>query len=84
MRSFVVIQLCKGFVSHSTPSKEFEKKIIDGNLVHDGNPAVCWCVGNAIAEIDPAENKKPSKKKSNGRPDGVSATVTAGVGIAGL
>lgn len=50
--------------------------IIEGNLVHDGNPAMRWCVGNAIAEIDPDENKKSSKKKSTGRIDGVSATFT--------
>lgn len=74
---FQVVQVRQGFASLTTPSKEFEKIIIEGNLIHDSNPVMRWCIGNTVAEIDPAENKKPSKKKSNGRIDGVSAAVTA-------
>ena len=54
-----------------------ERCVPGRELVLVDNPVMRWCLANAVTEIDPAENKKPSKKKSNGRIDRVSATVTA-------
>lgn len=65
----------QGYQSLSNPSKDFEARILDGKISHDGNPVMEWCVENCAVEMDGAENIKPSKKKSTKRIDGVVAAV---------
>ena len=72
-----VEQVRQGYLTLSGPSKELERLVLDGDLVHGGHPLLRWCVGNVAIETDPAGNIKPSKAKSTERIDGVAATVTA-------
>ncbi|QDV34029.1 Phage Terminase [Tautonia plasticadhaerens] len=60
----------------NAPAKRLEGLIIDGNLRHDGQPVLRWCVANAA--IDQREELiRPSKGKSTERIDGVVALVMA-------
>jgi phage terminase large subunit-like protein len=63
----------------SEPTKEIDAAILDGRILHDGNPCMSWCVGNVVGKEDVAENVLPQKEK--GRPfakiDGAAAMVTA-------
>lgn len=72
---FDVVGIGQGFKSLSEPSKDFEARILEKTLSHDGNPVMTMCVENAVVETDAAENIKPSKKKSTKRIDGVVAAV---------
>lgn len=67
----------QGFASMNIPSKDLERRIVAGQIVHGGNPVLKWMNDNAMAESDAAGNIKPSKRKSTGRIDGIVATVMA-------
>lgn len=63
----------------SEPMKELEKAIVAGNLVHDGSPAMTWCIGNVMARLDEKENIYPTKEKkdSPNKIDGAVAAIMA-------
>ena len=46
-----------------------------GRIIHGGNPVLRWMAGNVVAEVDAAENIKPSKKKSTEKIDGIVALI---------
>ena len=74
---FTVVPFGQGFVSMSSPTKEFEKLILSGRLGHGNNPVLRWMASNVSVEFDAAENIKPSKRKSTERIDGIVAAVMA-------
>lgn len=65
----------QGFASMSAPTKELERRAVEGTLLHGGNPVLRWNVDNAMSEQDAAGNVKLSKKKSSGRIDGLIASI---------
>jgi phage terminase large subunit-like protein len=74
---FEVVPFGQGFASMAGPSSEFEKLVISKRYRHGGNPVLAWMAANVAAEQDAAGNKKPSKKKSKERIDGIVALVMA-------
>ncbi len=61
----------------SPPTKEFYKLLMEGKIIHGGNPVLKWMAGNVVVEKDDAENIKPTKKKSVEKIDGIVAAVMA-------
>jgi phage terminase large subunit-like protein len=59
----------------SPATNRLEKLILDGALVHNGNPCMTWCFGNTAVKIDNHERVRLDKVRSRGRIDGVVATV---------
>jgi phage terminase large subunit-like protein len=55
----------------AAPTRELERLVLEGALIHGSNPVLRWMVGNAAVEMDAAGNRKPSKRKSTGRIDGL-------------
>lgn len=56
--------------------EKFEGMLKNQELRQDGNPCLTWCAANAVVvEVD--NYRKLSKQKSNGRIDGVTASVMA-------
>ena len=78
---FEVIGFGQGYASMSAPSKAFEAAVIGGKLDHRNNPVLRWMASNVMAETDAADNIKPTKKKSTGKIDGITATIM-GIGRA--
>lgn len=72
-----MISFGQGFVSLSSPTKEFEKLVISGKMIHNENPVLRWMASNVSVEIDAAGNIKPSKKKSSEKIDGILAGIMA-------
>lgn len=72
-----VVPVGQGYASLAAPSKELERLLLSGNVMHDGNPVMKWNVANVAKEEDAAGNIKPSKRKSTERIDGVVSLVTA-------
>jgi phage terminase large subunit-like protein len=72
-----MIAFGQGWASLSAPSKEFEKLVISGKMIHNNNPVMRWMASNVSAEIDAAGNIKPSKKKSSEKIDGILAGIMA-------
>ena len=65
------------------PSKEFERRIANQTIHHDGDPVLRWMVGNVAAERDRNDNIRPSKSKSADKIDGVVTGIMA-LGLAML
>lgn len=74
---FEVVPFGQGFASMSAPTKELERLVLQGRLVHFGNKVLRWCASNVMVETDSADNIKPSKKKSTEKIDGIVALIMA-------
>jgi phage terminase large subunit-like protein len=70
----------QGFKDMSPAVEQFERMLLNGELVHPGHKVLTYCVGNAVIEQDAAENRKLSKEKAIGRIDlAVAAVMAAGL-----
>ncbi|OPL13137.1 MAG: hypothetical protein AVO39_10975 [delta proteobacterium MLS_D] len=70
----------QGFASMSAPSKDFEKRILSGEIAHSDNPVMTWMISCTEVKTDPAGNIKPVKPdrgKTGKRIDGVIASIMA-------
>jgi phage terminase large subunit-like protein len=72
-----MVEFGQGFVSMSSPTKEFEKQILCEEINHQGNEVLRWMMGNVTLRTDPAGNIKVDKGKSQDKVDGVVAAVMA-------
>lgn len=64
----------------SYPTKQFEKLVYEGKLLHDGNPILTWMLSGCVIYQDANENIKVHKGHShagNKRVDGIVATIMA-------
>jgi phage terminase large subunit-like protein len=60
----------QGFKDMAPAVDALETAVLHGELVHDGNPVLTWCMGNAVAVTDPAGGRKLDKSKARFRIDG--------------
>lgn len=74
---FTVVPFGQGFKDMSPPTKEFYKLLMEGKIIHGGNPVMRWMAGNVVVDRDPAENIKPTKAKSPEKIDGIVAAIMA-------
>ena len=75
--SFTMVPFGQGFKDMSPPSKELFKLLMEGNILHGGNPVLKWMAGNVVMRQDPAGNIKPDKEKSVEKIDGIVASIMA-------
>lgn len=61
----------------SDPMKTLEALVIDGRIVHDGNPVMAWMMGNVEARIDAKDNIFPRKERHENKIDGAVAAILA-------
>jgi len=71
----LLVEFRQGYKSMSPPSKELINMILSCKLEHGNNPALRWMADNAVIEMDPAGNIKPSKAKATQRIDGIVALI---------
>jgi len=71
----------QGYKDMSPALEAFETALLNGQVVHDGNPVLTWCAANAVTVSDDAENRKLSKERATGRIDLMVAAVM-GAGVA--
>ena len=74
---FTMVPFGQGFASMSTPTKEFYRLLMEGQIVHAGHPVLRWMAGNVVIETDAAENVKVTKAKSKEKIDGIVASIMA-------
>lgn len=74
---FTVTPFGQGYASMTSPCRELERLIVEKSLSHGGNPVLRWMASVCAAELDPAGNIKPSKKKSTDKIDGIVASAMA-------
>lgn len=72
----------QGFKDMAPAVDEFERLLLDRQVLHNGNPVMTWCAANAVLATDPAGNRKLSKMLATGRIDGmVAGTMAIGLGM---
>ncbi len=65
-------------VPHIAPAtKELERLVLSGQIVHDGNPVLAWMIGNVVPRVDNNGNIMPLKGKKSKKIDGATALITA-------
>lgn len=74
---FTMVPFGQGFASMSTPTKEFYRLLMEGQIIHAGHPILRWMAGNVVIETDAAENIKVTKAKSKEKIDGIVASIMA-------
>ena len=74
---FTVVPFGQGDASMSPPTKEFYKLLMEGRIIHGGNPVMKWMSGNVVVDTDPAGNIKCTKAKSPEKIDGIVAAIMA-------
>jgi len=72
-----VVGFGQGYKDMSPASKEFYKLMMEGKIIHGGNPVMRWMAGNVVIDTDPAGNIKPTKARSPEKIDGIVAAVMA-------
>jgi phage terminase large subunit-like protein len=77
------VEFGQGMQSMSPALRELEQILLDGNLAHGDHPVLSMCVNHTAITLDDAGNRKPSKRKSTGRIDGMVALIMA-IGVAPL
>ena len=74
---FTMVPFGQGYASMSPPTKEFYKLLMEGKIIHGGNPVMRWMSGNVVVDTDPAGNIKPTKARSPEKIDGIVAAIMA-------
>lgn len=77
---FEMVTFRQGYLTMSPAAKDFERRILKSDLVHNGNPVMKWMISCTEVASDPAGNIKPVKPdrgKSSKRIDGVVASIMA-------
>ena len=77
------VEFGQGMQSMSPALRDLEQVLLEGELAHGNHPVLTMCVANTVIAVDDAGNRKPSKRKSTGRIDGMIALAMA-VGVAPL
>ena len=72
-----MIPFGQGFKDMSPPKKEFYKLMMEGKIIHGGNPVLRWMALNVVVDRDAADNIKPTKAKSPEKIDGIVASIMA-------
>lgn len=75
--SLPLIPYGQGFKDMAPAVDEYERRLLDQQLRHRGNPVMTWCAANAVVVTDPAGNRKVAKEKATGRVDGTVASIMA-------
>jgi len=61
----------------SEPMKELEALVLQGKLVHDGNPMMTWMISNVVCHRDAKDNIYPRKERDENKIDGPVAAIIA-------
>lgn len=68
----------------SEAMKQLEALVLQGKLVHDGNPCMTWMMSNVVCHRDAKDNIYPRKEREENKIDGpVAAIMALGRAVAG-
>ncbi len=74
---FTLVEFRQGYFSMNEPSKEFERRTLQGKIRHGGHPVLRWQASNVMVMTDPSGSIKPVKteNKDAKKIDGIVASV---------
>lgn len=76
---YIMVETRQGVPTLSEPTKRFRELVLQGKIIHDGNPLLTWCLSNAVEQGDNNGNIKLSKKNKDDsqRIDLIAAVINA-------
>jgi phage terminase large subunit-like protein len=74
---FVVVEVPPTLTHIAPAAAAFERLLKLSKIAHGDHPILAWNAANAVADVDAVGNVRPSKARSGGRIDGISALVMA-------
>ena len=77
------VEFGQGVASMSPALRDLEQVLLEGEVAQGNHQVLSMCVANTVIALDDAGNRKPSKKRSVGRIDGLVALAMA-IGVAPL
>ena len=72
-----MVELRQTVQNMSEPMKQLEALVLQGKLVHDGNPALTWMISNVVCHRDAKDNIYPRKERNENKIDGAVALIMA-------
>lgn len=73
----ILVPFGQGYQDMSPALEEFERRLLNDEMRHSGNPVMTWCAANAVVDTSPAGDRKISKAKATSRVDGMVALLMA-------
>lgn len=70
-----VVEFIQGLKSYTAPTKELLAWLLSDKLDHGDNPVLTWMASNLAVQTDKNENMMPTKQRSTGRIDGMTALI---------
>jgi len=77
LQGLPLVEFGQGLRSMAPAIDELERLVLSAKIRHGNNPVLTMCTVNAKIDPDAAGNRKFSKKRSNGRIDGIVALAMA-------
>jgi phage terminase large subunit-like protein len=75
--NFPMVEFPQTVPKLSEPMKALDALILGGEIEHDGNPVMTWCLSNVVAKVDAKENVFPRKEREESKIDGAVALIGA-------
>jgi len=82
-RGVTVANFSQSIATISFPTKEFERLVYEGKLIHDGNPVLQWALASCVIYRDANENIKVTKKSSHANGRRVDPIIASIMALAG-
>ena len=76
---YLMVEIRQGIMNLTETTKRFRELVLQGKIVHDGNPLLTWCISNAVEINDNNGNIRISKKHKDDtqRVDLLTAVINA-------
>jgi len=72
-----MIEVRPTVLNFSEPMKTLEALVLQGRLIHDGDPVLGWMASNVVAHLDAKDNIYPRKERPENKIDGIVALIMA-------
>lgn len=72
-----MVEMRPTVLNFSEPMKTLEALVLQGKLVHNGDPVLTWMVSNVVCHRDAKDNIYPRKERPENKIDGVVALIMA-------
>lgn len=72
-----MVEMRPTVLNFSEAMKTLEALVLQGKLVHNGDPVLTWMVSNVVCHLDAKDNIYPRKERPENKIDGVVAMIMA-------
>lgn len=74
---FDVYAFSQSYMAYGPATADFERMVLERRIKHNGDPVARWMMSNVTMEEDVNGNRKPSKRKSSDKIDGIVTAIMA-------